>query len=200
MKKWFFAALILLTLVGMRDWNRRAIEHEPGILVAETPVQVDLPAGEIFSYKAFQLTKRAVFNIRARVLSTEDYYWGADAELSPIDLALGWGVMSDQAVLDRIDISQGSRWYHTRYQAPAPVSDHAIINHSGNMHIIPANKLVSAQLKKLRRGHVILASGLLVDIDHENGFRWRTSLRRSDTGGGSCEIFYLERLIIEAPD
>ena len=200
MKKWFFAALILVVLVGIRDWTRRDIDHEPGILVAETPVQADLPPGDVFIHRGFQLTKRAVFNIRARVLSTEDYHWGADADLSPIDLALGWGVMSDQAVLDRIDISQGSRWYRTRYQTPAPVSDHAIINHSGNMHIIPADELVTAQLKKLRRGHVITARGLLVDVDHENGFRWRTSMRRSDTGGGSCEIFYLERLIVETLD
>jgi len=198
MKRLFFATLVVLLILMLRDWNRRPIEHAPGILVPEGPAQRDLAVAETFNFEDYQLTRRAAFDIRARVLSTEDYRWGAEAGLSPRDLALGWGVMSDQAVLDRIEISQRSRWYYTRYELPAPVSDHAIINNSGNMHMIPANSLVASKLKKIRHGNVIRARGFLVDVDHENGFRWRTSLRRSDTGGGSCEIFYLERLDIEA--
>lgn len=196
MKKWFFASLIVLMAVGARDWSRRPIEHPPGILVPESPRQTLVRTAQPVQFQGYQLTRRATFDIRARVLSTEAYRWDASADLSPRDLALGWGVMSDQAVLDRIDISQRSRWYHTRYELPAPVPDHAIINSSGNMHIIPADKLVAARLKKIRRGDVIRARGYLVDVDHENGFRWRTSLVRSDTGNGSCEIFYLERLDI----
>jgi hypothetical protein len=37
-----------------------------------------------------------------------------------------------------------------------------------------------------------------VDIDHPSGWHWRTSLSRKDTGGGSCEIVYLEDFEIEA--
>ncbi len=39
--------------------------------------------------------------------------------------------------------------------------------------------------------------GFLVDVDADTGFYWRTSLRRDDTGNGSCEIFYVESLYIE---
>ena len=39
--------------------------------------------------------------------------------------------------------------------------------------------------------------GQLVDIDTDSGWRWRTSLSRDDTGGGSCEIVYLQDIVVE---
>ena len=131
------------------------------------------------------------------MLSRENYRWDDGADLAPIDLALGWGAMSDQAVLDRIDISQGGRWYYTRYEHPAPLPERDIIRQSGNMHMVPANSLVRERLQQIRRGHIVRARGFLVDADHESGFRWRTSLSREDTGAGACELFYVERIEIE---
>jgi hypothetical protein len=131
------------------------------------------------------------------VLSRENYHLGDEAELSPVDLALGWGVMSDQAVLDRIDITQGGRWYFTRYEYPAPISDAQIIRNSGNVHVVPANEWVRDRLGDVRVGDLLQARGYLVDVDRDDGFYWRTSLRRDDTGGGSCEIFYVEQIHIE---
>jgi hypothetical protein len=105
--------------------------------------------------------------------------------------------MSDQAVLDRISITQGARWYFTRYELPAPLPDRDIINNSSNMHMIPANTWVRKKLKEIRKGNIVQFQGSLVDVDADSGFFWRTSLRRDDTGNGSCEIFYVESLYIE---
>jgi hypothetical protein len=198
MKRVLLALLLVAAVVGWRDWNRREIVHPPGVLVPETPRQAALAHAEPLVLDGYRLTPRASFRIRARVLSREDYWFGDEADLSPVDLALGWGAMSDQAVLDRIDISQGNRWYFTRYQAPAPLADGDIVRSSGNMHILPADSAVRRQLKRIRRGHVLQARGYLVDVEHESGFRWHTSLSREDSGQGACEIFYVEQLSIEA--
>ncbi len=200
MKRALYVILILAAVAAWRDWRLRDIVHPPGILVPEAPSQVNLQQTEIFVLEDYRLTRRAEFRIRARVLSREDYHWGSDADLAPVDLALGWGVMSDQAVLDRIQISQGTRWYFTRYEHPAPIPDQDIIRNSGNMHMIPANKRLLGKLRKIRRGDIVQARGFLVDIDHDSGFTWRTSLTRNDTGNGSCELFYLEQLTIESRD
>lgn len=196
MRRWHYLVLAALVFLLWRDWQTRPITHPPGVLVPEAPRQSPAQPGS-FRIEDFQLKRRAAFDIRARVLSRENYRWGEEAALSPIDLALGWGAMSNQAVLDRIDISQGSRWYFTRYELPAPIPDPEIIRNSSNMHVIPGNELVRRTLKRIRVGQVIDAQGFLVDVDGDSGFRWRTSLRRDDTGNGSCEIFYVERLIIE---
>jgi hypothetical protein len=197
MKNTRYIVLVLLLFLLVKNWERRDIEHPPGILVPESPRQLDLAAPQPFAVGAFTVSPRAEFRVRARVLSRERYYLGDEADLSPVDLALGWGVMSDQGVLDRIKISQSGRWYFTRYEYPAPLSDAQIINHSGNMHMIPASDWVEDKLADIRGGDIIQARGYLVDVDRDDGFRWRTSRTRSDTGNGSCEIFYIEQLHIE---
>ena len=197
MKKVLYITLILLAVLAWRDWNRREIVHEPGVLVTELPLQRAMEGSAPILLDGYRLTRRAKFTIRARVLSRENYRWGSESDLSPIDLALGWGAMSEQAVLDRITITQGSRWYFTRYDLPAPISDQAIINNSSNMHMVPANRWVLKKLKEIRHGDVVRLKGFLVDIDSDSGFRWRTSLSRDDTGNGSCELFYVEDIYIE---
>lgn len=196
MKKVLFISLALVAIMAWRDWNRRDIVHPPGVLINEAPGQ-KATAAEAFPLDEFRLTPRAALSLRARVLSREDYFWGAESGLSPMDLALGWGVMSDQQVLDRITITQGTRWYFTRYEYPAPVSDQAIIRNSSNMHMIPANDWVLKKLRKLRRGDIVGLRGMLVDVNSDSGFIWTTSLSREDTGNGSCEIFYVEYVNIE---
>ena len=126
----FYFLIAVLDILAVRNWEGRAIEYDAGILVQETPVQRNLAAPTPFDNGPFQISPRADFRIRARELSRENEDLGDEADLSPVDLALGWGVMSDQAVLDRIDISQSGRWYYTRYEHPAPISDRQIIMHS----------------------------------------------------------------------
>ena len=196
-KKILFVVLVLLAGMAYRDWSLRDIEYPPGVLVSELPKQVDVRGLASVTMDGYELTPRAEFEIRARVLSRDDYRWGTEADLSPLDLALGWGVMSDQAVIDRMEISQGSRWYHTRYELPAPLSEREIIQNSGNMHMVPAQNRIRKKLDGVRVGDIVRLRGKLVDIDHPSGWHWRTSLRRDDTGGGSCEIVYLEEIEIE---
>jgi hypothetical protein len=63
--------------------------------------------------------------------------------------------------------------------------------------MIPAYSFIRKKLKGVRVGDIVRLQGKLVDIDHPSGWHWRTSLRRDDTGGGSCEIVYLEDIEIE---
>lgn len=196
-KNLFIFSIAVLAFLVIRDWDQKPITHPPGILADGTPLQVDIPASS-FKVDDYLVTKKARIEIHARVLSTEQYYLGKEADLSPIDLALGWGVMSDQALLEQIDISQSSRWYRWRYEGSLPVSDQQIITNSGNMHMIPATASLERSLMKLREGDVIVLDGYLVDVDHESGWRWRTSMNRGDTGAGACEIVYVESVNVQA--
>ena len=192
----FILSLIVLGYLVIRDWDSGPIEHPPGVLVAERPVQADLQP-TTFMLGDYQLTRKASFEIRARVLSKEPYYLGRTADLAPVDLALGWGAMSDSAVLSQIDISQSARWYRTRYDLPPPIADKQIIFNSSNMHMIPARKDIERSLKKLREGDIVVIKGTLVDVDHDSGWYWRSSMSRLDTGDGACELVYVESLSVE---
>ena len=194
----FILSLIALGYLVVRDWDSKPIEHPPGILVAERPEQVDLQPST-FMLDDYQLTRKASFKIQARVLSKEPYYMGRTADLAPLDLALGWGEMSDSAVLNQIDISQSARWYRTRYDLPPPISEQQIIFNSSNMHMIPARKDIERSLKKLREGDIVSISGYLVDVNHDSGWYWHSSMSRLDTGNGACELVYVESMSVENP-
>ena len=66
------------------------------------------------------------------------YGYDRSAKLVPVDLAVGWGPMSDQAVLDRLKITQSMRFFWYEYQSP-PIPKDQIISHSTNLHVIPAD-------------------------------------------------------------
>ena len=194
-RKLFIFSLVVLAYLAIRGWEQKPITHPPGILAKGTPLQVNIQASS-FEMHDYRITKKARFEIHARVLSTEQYYLNREADLSPIDLALGWGVMSDQSLLGQIDISQSSRWYRWRYEGSIPVSDQQITDNSSNMHMVPATASVERSLMKLREGDIIILQGYLVDVDHESGWRWRTSMSRTDTGAGACEIVYVESITL----
>ncbi|MDX1555035.1 MAG: hypothetical protein R3212_03320 [Xanthomonadales bacterium] len=195
MRKLLILLLLIAAFVAFNDWRFRPVVHPPGILVPTPPVQDNLGGSETFLYDEFTMTLRARFDIQARVLGRETYFLGTEADLSPIDLALGWERMSDQSIVDRISVRQAGRWYYTRYALPPPIPETEIIRSSANMHMVPADPGIEKELKRLRPGDVVRIQGFLVDIDHESGWAWRTSMTREDTGQGACEIVYVEEIL-----
>jgi hypothetical protein len=188
-------AAVLLLLGAYHCWNGREISRPPGILAPDEPLQTRIPDPEPFDFKGYRITPLAHFEIEARVLSRERYRRGREAELSPIDLALGWGPMSAQEVIDRLEISQSHRYYQwrsDRLPLPLPV----IASHSANMHIIPAADPIEDELAKIRKGHIVRLGGYLIQATAPDGWRWRSSLTRSDTGGGACEVVLVNRIAV----
>ena len=130
--------------------------------------------------------------LQARVLSTESYWMDHGSEISPLDLAVGWGPMSDQAVLDEISMSQGQRWYRfwPRHQK-MPITGDDITQHSANIHTIPATPEIKKQLRALREGDIVELDGSLVEVQWPDGaqvdqfaepHRYRQWRLRADVG------------------
>jgi len=189
------ARWLLLVLAALLVWKLLQpgpVELGPGVYAAEDPLQTDPASDEPFELNGFQITPLADFRLRAKVLSREDYSMGEEAELSPVDLALGWGPMSDEQVLDEIEISQSGRWYRWR-SASFPIPRNEISAHSANMHLVPADAVVEDDIDTIREGQIVELSGHLIRADRDDGWRWVSSLTRHDTGGRSCELFYVKR-------
>lgn len=188
-KVWLLAALLLVA--GWLWWRAHPVARADGVLAPADPAQANFATPQTpIAFKDATLHPLATFSFTARVLSRDDYHLDAESDLSPTDLALGWGRMSDSAVLRHIDISQGGRFYYWRTQHP-PIPLREIETHSANMHMIPADAAVAYQLKRVRAGDVVSLDGLLVEADKANGWHWRSSMTRDDTGDGACELFYV---------
>lgn len=190
--------LIIIVLVSAALWQHdqnRVIAQPDGVVATTDPIQQDLDDARTFNHEGYNFTPLANFSLEARVLSRMKYSRGREAELSPLDLALGWGPMSDNQVLSQIDISQGNRFYFWRVEQ-FPISKNEIIQNSSNMHMIPSDDQVAQQLAEVRQGDVIAITGQLVKIHADDGWRWQSSLSRTDTGSGACEVVWVKAVSI----
>ena len=164
----------------------------PGVTAGEAPLQSAVPASlAAFVMPAATLQPLAGFSVEARVLSRENYRLGREAELSPTDLALGWQRMREDPVLAQLKISQSSRWYHYRWAGDPPLPPQEIARSSANMHMIPASESVARALAAVRKDDRVRIDGWLVEAKAADGWHWRSSLSREDTGAGACEVVYV---------
>lgn len=146
----------------------------------------------------WELTPRAQFQVMGRVLSRQTYTRDWQSEISPLDLAIGWGDLNDTDVDNWVRWRQSGRWYYYRWQLESPYDGKYLRTHSSNIHIIPANDSLETALLKIREDDRIILEGKLVDVEAVNETkRWlnTTSLTRTDSGNGACEILLVERLI-----
>ena len=188
--------LALLVALGWHWHGSRPITHPPGILVADAPLQQPVDEAPAPLRKGDVTIKPlAKFALTARVLGRADYRWDELARLVPIDLALGWGRMSDSNVLDKVDISQSGRFYAWRV-ARFPIPEREIIESSANMHLIAADEQVARAIKRTRVGDVGSFDGYLVEADWPNGAKTVSSMTRSDSGAGACEVVWVENFSI----
>ena len=196
LKPWL-VGLMLATSVAYffydRAAERRILKSGP---VAEIPVQSS-DGGPALQRDGYVIEPLASYEVRARVLSIERYRMGREADLSPLDFALGWGPMSDATVIDRLSISQSGRWYHFRWEGSPPIEPSLMAKSSANTHLVPADDLVKKRLLNVSKGAVVRLSGYLINVRHSDGWTWRSSLSRDDTGGGSCELMWVTDVQVE---
>jgi hypothetical protein len=173
---------------GAWHWNaNRPVRAPDGVLAEGEPQQAMIPERQL-QMGPWTLTVRATYQIKARVLARESYHFDAMSDLVPEDLALGWGPMSDNSVLRTIDISQSNRFYYWRASSATQLARETIISHSANTHVIPQTRAIARELAHLRPGEVVTLSGELVDAVRDDGRSIKTSLVRTDTGAGACEV------------
>jgi hypothetical protein len=200
--RWGWIALLVVAgLAGGWHWwtSERPVARVPGIVAANDPVQQNLDPPPQFEARGHTFVARARYDITARVLRKEIYRLDGGAALAPVDLAVGWGPMSDSAIIDRLEFSQMGRFFYwkPRDAATFPLPPQVLVTSAAQMHMIPATKAIEDRLRKLRPGQLVTVGGWLVDVRGPGGFVWSTSLARDDTGNGACEIVWVESLAVD---
>ena len=184
----FFAIESIRTSYSPQHASAPALATQAALQV---PVQgpTDKPA---FAFKGFQI-RLSPLDVSFLYLEEATTPGGR----SPVDLALGWKRMADPAVVHQLDITQGRRWYFYRWRDAPPIPVQEIVESSANMHLIPANAAVEKTLRKAREGASIRLTGQLVQATAATGWRWTSSLSRTDSGANSCELVFVETAQVE---
>ena len=164
------------------------------------PTQGQVDGLTSWQSEGYEIEPLASYDITARVLSVKHYPDGSDrfADVSSVDLALGWGPMADRQLLEQLNVRQDGRWYFVKWRG-LPLTAKQVIENSANTHILPANSAVAAKLADVKAGDVVTLKGYLVDTRASDGWTWASSTTRTDTGGGSCESFWVESVEVH-PD
>ena len=171
------------------------IKQPPGVLAKAPPKQTKLVQSKVWERDEYYINALAQFELKAKVLGKERYRFDRISNISPYDLALGWGRMSDQAIVDKMDIWQSGRWFYWKTDR-YPISRKEIETSASNMHIIPANDEIMDELGDIKVGEIIYLKGYLVSVmTPKNGQHWNSSLSRDDVGGGACEVVWVEKLL-----
>jgi len=190
--------ILILFLVALTGWwiysVTRPTRYPPGILVKGEPIQTFVTSDQLgpWTHGVYLVRALANYDIQARLLSRKSYSNDEIADLCPIDFAVGWGPMSDQAVLDRMKVWQTGRFFFWEYQNPPPLAKDQIIAHAANMHLIPSSPAIATALKKVRTGDLFRMQGKLVEATRAGLSPVRSSLSRTDTAKGACEVMWVE--------
>lgn len=194
MWRWLF--IVVVIFIGWRYCSPDTIHYAaPDEVIDKAPVQAEVADLLPIPFDDYAIQPMAEFTLEARVLAREDYWLGREADLSPTDLVLGWGEMADPQVVKQINIRQSGRWYFWQVES-FPIPRRNIETQSANMHLIPANYEVARTLKQIRPGQLVTLQGYLVNVNADDGWRWRSSLTREDTGANACELIYVKHLKI----
>jgi hypothetical protein len=196
MKMKLFFGLFIIWFLFIKEEVNPYIDKDNSTyeeIISEISLEEKINSGQPFKFKNWTITLLEPFSMKARVLASKEYTSDKEAELSPIDLALGWDRMSNIEVISKINITQSSRWYHWKTKK-FPIPKREIETHSANMHIVPASKDIESKVKNIREGEMVKVTGYLIRADSKDGHRWVSSLTRYDTGNHACEVVFVVKL------
>ncbi|MDB5808388.1 MAG: hypothetical protein JWN94_510 [Betaproteobacteria bacterium] len=179
----FLLAVLIAGVV--QYWNH----HKP----IASAAGITASPGRDWNAYGYKITPLEKFAFSARVLRAEHYSMDRESQLAPVDLALGWGPMAKESVIDKVSITQSHRFYYWRVD-DFPIPRREIEINSANMHMIPANAEVERALRSIHSGQSVTFSGYLIEARAPDGWRWRSSLTRDDTGAGACELVWVEQI------
>ncbi len=191
--KYFFIALLIWIVWIV--FPEKTISHEPGILVTEEPKRTEIRQLPPFPYKKkYNITLLQGYEVKARLLHKKNYlFLDSAVDLAPIDMVLGWGIMSDSEVLDHMSFSIMNRYYRAYLDDDAHFDWSQIEPYLDNNHLIPATGAVETALKSARVGDLIHLKGFLVDVSKPNGYRWSSSTSNGSVGETvmTCKLIYV---------
>lgn len=181
--------------IMLEDIPPLSIDYVDNLSIDDPPLQKKLGnSTKLITSSIYWIKPVAELQARARILGVKYYNLDRESDLSPADIALGWGPMAKESVLEKLNITQSNRFYYWRTNE-IPIPRREIEKNSANMHFIPANPEVRRKLKELDDDDIIQFKGYLVRVDAKDGWQWNSSMSRSDTGRGACELILVDDII-----
>jgi hypothetical protein len=158
-----------------------------------------------FEYRglAYEVRPVASYELYGLVVSHNDIHGIADIyhdddSVDTKDLCVIWGPNLERDDYRRITFENTPTWCHWSWSSgDIQFRSDAIANN----HLVTDDAALRRALDRVHVGDQIRFSGLLADYrDMRHPEFWRpTSTRRTDTGGGACEVVFFDQLEVLVP-
>jgi hypothetical protein len=200
-----FSLFILFMLLAIGcDRPQISSEEFSEIDVSQEPEQNQFKSVESIILKItgdseFTINPVAEYRIAAVLVGKKCYRDSWRGKVAPVDLVLVWGKLAEPESDKYVSYSQHDRWYFYENKTGSPFNSSYIIAHSANNHIIPADENILKAVKTIEEKEKVFLEGFLVNVKGRRkgeNFWWNSSLRRTDTGDSSCEVFYVKKVRI----
>jgi len=199
-----FPSFVVLFLASCSPKPISSGPTDQAVKPAPEPYQADVPkdvAIQPIVRKGIRWEIRPLdeYILGGKVCSVKRYRWGWGSTISPVDLAVRWGILVNPDVEKKISWSQRGRWYYWRFGSGTSLTNDVVRQNSSNNHIIPASENLLNAVLSMRPNDVVELSGYLVNLTGSKGkgvSHWNSSRTRTDWGDGSCEVFYVTQVIV----
>lgn len=195
-------AVFPLLFIGCSDFDSM-VEEAGEIDVSRGPVQVRYRKAEPI-VREIEEGEFTIYPVAKYMLSgiveSKKVYTDKFRQVSPVDLVIVWGKVADPEYDGDIIYTQRGRWYYYHSELSKedmPFSMSYVKKHSSNNHIIPANEDIFFGIENIEEKEKVRLVGYLVNMDityKGKKYPWNSSLKRSDSGSKSCEVFYVTRI------
>ncbi len=180
---------------------RNVDDIAPGVL--KDPIQSEVEDAHTINFTRdgyeYSLTPLYDYEISGLVVSKMDYrVFSIDKydSVFPGDLCMIWGpnVASRVYRNPAIKFSQDCRWCWVQWYGDVGFS----MRELSNNHLLINSKALEAKFNSLVRGDQVKIKGKLVNVEAQmpgkpqTHITWHSSTNREDTGGGACEVIYVE--------
>jgi hypothetical protein len=189
-----FLALLLTFILYMEVRGTRGITYPAGVLIKSEPQMATIGNPRPWKVGNREISPLVQFWLQGRVLCSERYYDDSLSDICPIDIGLGWGPMSDQNIIDRLDFVQGGRKLEYAPSDPdhPPPSYASLWEYVKNVHTLPADNDIKKKVCSVRTGDLLELRGYLIGIK-ENGQWTQVSSLKKEVGVDhtTCLIFWV---------
>ena len=201
-KSAFFAlSAVFAVTFFTRNTFRNVDDIAPQLLKDPIQVETENPESITFARDGYEyvLTPLYDYEINGLVVGKMDYrVFSIDKydSVFPGDLCLIWGPNVASAVYRNpvVRFSQDCRWCWVQWYGNVSFS----MRELSNNHMLINSKYLESKFNSILRGDQVKVKGKLVNVDAqipgkpESLIVWHTSTSREDTGGGACEVIYVE--------
>ncbi|MEQ9310572.1 MAG: hypothetical protein RLN90_14040 [Balneolaceae bacterium] len=191
-----FILLGIVAFSGFYIWTVFPINHGPGEITPDKPKVERLSWEKPFIFKGATIVPHRKISGEVRVLEKKRYFFDNKRMFSPVDVLIGWKALSDERNLDHIRFSLNDRFFDYEFTRP-PLPVNEILSQIDLWHLVPSNEQIDYDIKKLRKGNILIIEGYVIDVEPVSTYAWRSELVNIKNHDFKNTIIWITKLSVK---